>query len=262
MLQKIIFALDVRAIFNRPISGRPITNRPYMLLPFLALLLLASAAVAAAPPQPGRSSLDDELLRDLKTGEGGERDRPAPSDKKEGRTGEQFRQRLSRELGAAAEAEDENPVLGIARRMRQAQQRMVKADAGQQTQGLQAQIVDELDRLIQQARKSGQQPNPGEKEQTTSSRGPIGQTPPKPSAGGGKPSSKPSTTSSKRPDGNTPAPKVDIQQMRQAMENLWKVELPQRDREQLLQLPTEEFLPKYETLIEDYFRSLSEEKQK
>ena len=38
--------------------------------------------------------------------------------------------------------------------------------------------------------------------------------------------------------------------------------LPQRgrnmSREQLLQLPAEQFLPKYEALIEEYFRQLSE----
>ena len=43
------------------------------------------------------------------------------------------------------------------------------------------------------------------------------------------------------------------------MKQLWG-ELPQRDREQMLQLPVEEFLPEYELLIEDYFRRLSEEK--
>ncbi len=37
--------------------------------------------------------------------------------------------------------------------------------------------------------------------------------------------------------------------------------LPQHDREQMLQLPPEEFPPKYELQIEDYFRRLAEEGQ-
>jgi hypothetical protein len=44
------------------------------------------------------------------------------------------------------------------------------------------------------------------------------------------------------------------------MKQLWG-ELPEHAREQMLQLPDEEFPPKYESLIEDYFRRLSEEKQ-
>ena len=45
----------------------------------------------------------------------------------------------------------------IARQMREAQQRIAKADSGPGTQQLQRQIVDDLDRLIQQARKSAGQ---------------------------------------------------------------------------------------------------------
>ncbi len=38
--------------------------------------------------------------------------------------------------------------------------------------------------------------------------------------------------------------------------------LPERAREQMLQLPAEEFLPKYELEIEDYFRRLAGEGEK
>ena len=36
------------------------------------------------------------------------------------------------------------------------------------------------------------------------------------------------------------------------------LELPQHEREQMLQIPPEEFLPKYELQIEEYFRRLSQ----
>ena len=49
--------------------------------------------------------------------------------------------------------------------------------------------------------------------------------------------------------------------MRKVMEELWG-ELPPRQRQQMLQLPVEEFLPKYELLIEEYFRRLAEEKER
>ncbi len=43
------------------------------------------------------------------------------------------------------------------------------------------------------------------------------------------------------------------------MTRLWG-QLPPRARQQILQPPVEEFPPKYETQIEDYFRRLAEEK--
>ena len=45
--------------------------------------------------------------------------------------------------------------------------------------------------------------------------------------------------------------------MRGMMKRLWG-ELPERQREQMMQMPLEEFLPEYELMIEDYFRRLSE----
>ena len=55
------------------------------------------------------------------------------------------------------------------------------------------------------------------------------------------------------------ARKPDIEETRAAMSRLWG-ELPARARQQMLQSPVEEFSPKYEVLIEEYFRRLAEEK--
>ena len=44
--------------------------------------------------------------------------------------------------------------------------------------------------------------------------------------------------------------------MRTVLSGLWG-ELPEHLRNQMLQRPDETFLPKYETLIEDYYRQLS-----
>ena len=51
-----------------------------------------------------------------------------------------------------------------------------------------------------------------------------------------------------------------MEEMRSLMNNLWG-ELPPHVREQMLQTPVEEFIPKYQDLIEDYFRDLSNEKK-
>ena len=76
---------------------------------------------------------------------------------------------------------------------------------------------------------------------------------------GQKPGNKPAAASSSRsPDGQPRKP--DMDEMRSLINNLWG-ELPPHVRDQMLQTPVEEFIPKYQDLIEDYFRDLSNEKK-
>ncbi len=75
-----------------------------------------------------------------------------------------------------------------------------------------------------------------------------------------KPGDTPSTTPAERKNGDEPNGNVDMDRMRELIKGLWG-ELPAHQREQMLQLPIEEFLPKYELLIEKYFRRLSEGKR-
>jgi hypothetical protein len=170
-------------------------------------------------------------------------------------------EQLKRELGAAAEKEDDNPMLAIARQMRETQQRIAKADSGPGTQQLQRQIVDDLDRLIQQVRRSKGQCRSGTSQSQPSSRS---QTPgPQRNAAGppnGQQETKhPATTKSPQAVGPKTTRKPDLAGTQAIIKRLWGV-LPEREREQMLQSPPEEFPPEYELLIEDYFRRLSEEK--
>ena len=88
---------------------------------------------------------------------------------------------------------------------------------------------------------------------------PVGQPKSQPK-GGSKPRKGPAATSNQRPQANGRTREVDMDQMRAVIKKLWG-ELPQHQREQMLQLPIEEFLPKYQLMIEEYFRRLAEEKQ-
>ncbi len=54
------------------------------------------------------------------------------------------------------------------------------------------------------------------------------------------------------------AEKPDMADMRDLLKGVWG-QLPERQREQMLQSYEEQFLPKYEQMIADYFRSLAEE---
>ncbi len=169
---------------------------------------------------------------------------------------------LKRELGAAAEKESDNPMLQIAREMSEAKQRIAKADSGVGTQQLQRQIVDDLDRLIQQARKKACQCKPGQCQSPPSERTPPPQQSKPGSKPGKNPNNKPAAKSSSRPPDKNAAKKSEAAaETRAAMERLWYL-LPQHAREQMLQSPGEEFAPKYELQIEEYFRRLSEEKRR
>jgi hypothetical protein len=165
---------------------------------------------------------------------------------------------LKRELGAAAEKEDDNPLAEIARQMRDAQRRIARLDSGPATQQLQRQIVDDLDRLIEQARKSSGQCQ--SQSQSTSPKSPTGSPRPQPNARTTQhPNKNPPTNTSTHTD--KPARrKPDAAATQAIMKRLWGT-LPERQREQMLQSPVEEFPPKYELEIEDYFRRLSEEKR-
>jgi hypothetical protein len=170
-------------------------------------------------------------------------------------------QQLKRELGAAAEKESDNPIVDIARQMREAQRRVGRADSGPVTRQIQRQIVDDLERLIQQARRKGGQCSSGaSRPQPADSRSSVCPPGSKPGPGGQRPSNKPAAASSKRPPGDGQVRKTDAAETRAIIKRLWGV-LPQHAREQMLQLPPEEFTPKYELQIEDYFRRLAEEGQ-
>jgi len=230
----------------------------------LAAIVIAAGSVSTVRAQPPRS-IDDELLDDLRSDPideydrelFGPADRPTPGEEP---PNADRQEQLLRQLGEAAVAEDENPLLTIARRMHSVEGNLDRHQCGPSTQTEQEQIVADLDALIEQARKACKKGvSSGQPSQQVSSRAPIGRPQPKAGTGNGKPGQQPATNSNRRPRGNGTAQKVDMGQMRRLIKRLWG-ELPEHQREQMLQLPVEQFLPKYELLIEEYFRRLSQEK--
>jgi hypothetical protein len=162
-----------------------------------------------------------------------------------------------------AEEEADEPLLEIGRQMREAQQRINQHDSGPVTQELQGQTVANLERLIQQARSAAKSSSPGANQpQPVAQRTPDGSSPSKsgPSAAQ-KPGSSPTVAGSPRPSGDGKVHKPDLDAMRAAVRRHWG-ELPEHARQQMRQSPAEEFPPKYEVLIEEYFRRLAEEKRR
>jgi hypothetical protein len=177
---------------------------------------------------------------------------------------QKLQEQLRRELGAAAIPEESNPLVEIAAAMRQSEGLIARNDSGPQTQGLQRKIVSDLERLIQQARSRCQASSPSpEQKQPVASRQPV-QQPPEP---GKSPKPGQSQTSPAR-DSNATAGRGEVQRLNRDVSRsilqqtqTWG-ELPPAAREQMLELWSEEFLPKYQAMIEDYFKRLAEEPQR
>jgi len=171
---------------------------------------------------------------------------------------EDLEAQLRQELGEAAVSEEEQPLLEIARQMRMVQRRIGQYDSGSVTQGIQHQILADLDRLIQQARRACRPGTPSSaKPQQVASRTPVRQPGSQPSAAR-QPSRQPGSTSTPR-EGQTEASTAgpQMEQLRELVKNLWG-ELPARARQQMLESFDEAFVPKYRLLIEQYFRRLAE----
>ena len=54
--------------------------------------------------------------------------------------------------------------------------------------------------------------------------------------------------------------KPDMGAMKNLMKDIWG-QLPPHAREQMLQSPPEQFLPKYELMLEQYYKRLAEEQR-
>jgi hypothetical protein len=124
----------------------------------------------------------------------------------------------------------------------------------QQAGAVQQEVIDQLDRLIAELSKqcqggqcqpSDQPPKPSQRTQSK---------PGKPASAAGQAAARDSST---RLD-QTAAQPVEKADLDALVKDLWG-HLPERSREQMLQSFSDEFLPKYEPEIEQYYRRLSEE---
>jgi hypothetical protein len=218
-----------------------------------------ASAIAADPPKPAtKTSLDDELLKGLGNDLTKELDnlpslKPAVKSSDGKAKGSPSTVIDGEDLGQPGE--DQDPFNRIARRMRQVESQIAQDQSGFETQQKQKQIVDDLAVLIEKLNKqcqcSGGECKPGDKSQqsqrsTSKSK--------EPSA---KVAKNPATDSGDRLRNDVTA-KATADAIRQNMKDAWG-NLPERLREQMLQTSVDEFLPKYELMIEQYFKRLAEE---
>ncbi len=235
-----------------------------IVLPILVCLAASSLSTGLRAAPPGSSSLDDKLfgdsqnqLPDAAVRKPSSQDEPAATD---GTDLAPLDQRLRNQLGEAAIAEDAHPLIAIASQMRDVQARLATRPADPETATLQKQIVSQLEQLLRDARSQASASGEASRQAPPADDQPPGASPAEQPGGSDRtPRQGPARQSTDKPGNDTEAAGGSPEQdARHVMERLWN-QLPARQREQLLQLAPERFLPKYESQIEEYFRRLSEQ---
>jgi hypothetical protein len=133
---------------------------------------------------------------------------------------------------------------------------------GPSTQEAQQHAIGQLDALLKAIKAAKSTASTGSKSPSLASQSPSGAARAKPDSSRDQTATaQPGTSASRQPGGEGQARKAARQETRAMMKRLWGG-LPERARQQMLQVPVEEFPPKYEEQIEQYFRRLAEEKGK
>jgi hypothetical protein len=236
---------------------------------------------AQSPPPAASSPLDDELLKDLdnkllegphdKPGEKTpEKTPPKPAEtpakppigdrKPEDPLDEQLRKSLGEgeDLGSAGEDVGENQLARIVRRMRAVEQRLADSKSDAATQQAQQQIAADLAALINELKTKQQQSQSGSRSPGSSrTKTSQPQNEPGKSTTGATDSPVRNSSNKLRPN-RTDRP--DAAAARELMTKaLDRLNLPEKQREQMLQAPPDDFLPNYEFSTKRYFERLIEE---
>jgi hypothetical protein len=182
-----------------------------------------------APAPPPRPPIDAELLRSL-------------------------------ENKTAANAADEPPLARIADRMRDVQARLTKADPGEETREIQADIVHDIDKLLEEIKK-GDGKNSKQSGAKRSTSGSAGQQ-----QGQQQPGSSQPAKDSNPNRGPMVARPANVDPSKAAPNGrtaraVWG-HLPDKLKEEMQQSFKEFVLPKYEEMIEQYFRTIAEQNDK
>jgi len=139
-----------------------------------------------------------------------------------------------------------NPLAIVSERMREVQRRIAGRDTSEATQTVQKQIESDLAKLIAQAKQQCAACNKAGSGQGQQ----AGNT-------GGNPTPAPPRDSTNRIEPGTKE-SVETADVKDVLRRFWG-HLPDKIREQMQSSLSEEFLPKYERVIEDYYRRLAEE---
>jgi hypothetical protein len=154
--------------------------------------------------------------------------------------------------GAEAEVrlrgDSEHPLVRIANAMRAVENRISQSDTSRSTQEAQTQIVKDLSALLEKA-----QPQTSASSEQSASQSGTNRV----SRGTGDPAAGPPRDSTTKVERGTKVA-TEAADVKEVMRRIWG-HLPEKLRDQMQASLSEEFLPKYQQLIEDYYRRLAEE---
>lgn len=196
-------------------------------------------------PATKPSALDEELLKQLEGDDAPPRKKAQPSPP----TG-----------GAGGRADDDvsdNPFVRLSRKVRDAEVRLRGEDSGDQTQKLQRRIVDDLEQLIAQIERQQQSQSQSQSNKPQAPQ-PGEQKPGQPKQrqqqkGQSNPAEKPTDSGEQLADRKNEKPTTG--QIKNLMEKVWG-ELPERQRQDVMQSSFDDFPVKYQYVIEEYFKTL------
>jgi hypothetical protein len=189
---------------------------------------------SVASAAKGKSPLDEELFREL----GGD-----PGEKVDGE-----------DIGAPSASPD--PLVAIGRQMQNVESRLTKHKLDSQTRQLQEKILADLAALMQECKKQCQ----GSGNMPGSKSGKPGQG----SQAGNNPAGQAPSDAARDSTEDLRDRATDRKQkgaLVNAMKESWG-NLPEHARQHLTNMNTDVFLPKYELMLEKYFKRLSEESAK
>jgi len=220
-------------------------NRSFRLCVVLLALAAALGGLSFAQTQerggqtqPGSKSIDQQLLEELnlppKTA------LPSSSSSPPART------------GSASTPGD--LLRQVMERMRAAERRLAEQDTAAATQAMQRQIVEDIERLLDQsAASAGGAPSAKAKSEDRNAPVQPGQGDPE----SGIASASPGPTSARRGARESAQEQQGINRW---LDQMWG-HLPERVRNQMQAPRSEHFLPKYERTIEEYYLRLAEEQE-
>lgn len=155
-----------------------------------------------------------------------------------------------------AEDQSASPLLRIAGDMRQVETLIRQGQSGRPTQQVQQQIVEDLQQVIREGESRLGPGLLGQHVGAKPSGGKPGQGEAQPGSGPAKAGALPAQGAAPAAPGSQPR-RPSPAEIRALLSRFWG-SLPERQREQMLQMQqVEEFLPKYELWIEEYFRRLA-----
>ncbi|WP_425616104.1 hypothetical protein NA78x_006043 [Anatilimnocola sp. NA78] len=212
-------------------------------------LLMASSVLAQ------QKSLDEQLLDDLKpvpakvkspakTKADQKPDGEKPADKLD----DALRRELEQGEDIGQEKNDEHPLVKLGREMREVQQRIGAKDTAKGTQQMQRTISAQLAGLIEQAQKQPQ----GKKAEGNK----PGNSSAQAGNESGSASSQPGQQSTQRLELGEET-QAQMNEVKDALRRIWG-HLPEKERDEMIGSLGEQFLPKYERLIEAFYKRLAE----